>query len=471
MNIDRRRTLEQLAEHHFELAQKETDPITREKRFEVALIYFSRHAETYLEPAKVENIMGDKIAGDKITGGKYEIPGQAGAVGPHAKAEVNSFTQLGAQPGDKIDLQRLAAELSTLGRTLFERANRTDAVIAAQRVQEAEAAANQSDEAKLSYALSEVGTIALSTAKELGTEVAALAIRRSNLKVATAQELARVTPWAQLAHQKYLVQIKEIDGLVSDRVWENLEQYGISLIRLDNYPPGREVLENIVKLIGFPASEQNDYSGAIKDINPAAEGRVNSGDTTSELGFHVDGTQDPTQPALLAFQYVRGAKLGANSRFVDAAGVLANFEEDQRYEVLTTLARSDAATFSKLGETYTGPVFSFSSTDRLMCRVRFDSVITVHESCRWAFDLLKEQFESSYYPTMYLPRDGDVVVFDNWRIMHARDEIYGEVQRHHRRVWIALPRHEHQISYQLGIRPIPDEIKARIKDANALRTM
>jgi hypothetical protein len=69
---------------------------------------------------------------------------------------------------------------------------------------------------------------------------------------------------------------------------------------------------------------------------------------------------------------------------------------------------------------------------------------------------------------MYLPRDGDIVVFDNWRVMHARDEIYGEVQRHHRRVWIAVPRHEHQISYQLGIRPISPEIAARIREANAL---
>jgi hypothetical protein len=292
--------------------------------------------------------------------------------------------------------------------------------------------------------------------------------KRSKLKIATAQELARITPWAQLGHKKYLVETKELDALVPNLIWEKIEEYGICLIRLLNYAPVESALENVVKLIGFPASDQNDYSGQIKEIKPSVEGRANSGNAASELGFHVDGTQDVIQPAILAFQYVRGAKLGANSRFSDMAGILSDFSEVERRELLTTLSRHDAASFSKLGVNHTGPIFSFSSTGSLMCRIRFDSVITVHEECRSAFDLLRERFESTYYPSMYLPRDGDIVVFDNWRVMHARDEIYGDIQRHHRRVWIAVPRHEHQISYQLGIRPVPAEVAAQIKEANCV---
>lgn len=289
---------------------------------------------------------------------------------------------------------------------------------------------------------------------------------QTRLKIATPQELARITPWVQLGHKKYLVEAKELDALMPDRIWEKIEEYGICLIRLLTYPPEQSVLENLVKLIGFPADEQNDYSGPIKNINPSDQGRANSGDTISELGFHVDGTQDAIQPCLLAFQYVRGAKLGANSRFADMAGVLSDFDDFRRREILSLLARADAATFSKLGQSYTGPIFSFSSTGSLMCRIRFDSVITVHQDCCEAFDLLKERFNSTYYPSMFLPRDGDIVVFDNWRVMHARDEVHGEVQRHHRRVWVAVPRHEHQIAYQLGIRPLAIEVAARIKAAN-----
>ena len=311
----------------------------------------------------------------------------------------------------------------------------------------------------------EVSTSVFSKGGERGTQFRR-AVRHSMLKIATAQELSRITPWAQLSHKKYLIETKELDGLVPDRIWEKIEEYGICLIRLLNYPPEESVLENVVKLIGFPADDQNDYSGPIKDINPSVQGRVNSGDSTSELGFHVDGTQDLIQPAILAFQYVRGAKLGANSRFADMAGILSDFDEDLKNEILGTLARCDAATFSKLGVEYAGPIFSFSSIGSLMCRIRFDSVITVHKDCLDAFELLRERFESTYYPSMYLPRDGDIVVFDNLRVMHARDEIYGEVQRHHRRVWIAVPRHEHQIAYQLGIRPVSSELAARIKLAN-----
>lgn len=101
-----------------------------------------------------------------------------------------------------------------------------------------------------------------------------------------------------------------------------------------------------------------------------------------------------------------------------------------------------------------------------MCRIRFDSVITVHKECREASDILKKRFEDAQNESMFLPKEGDIVVFDNWRIMHARDEIYGPIQRHHRRVWVALPRREHQTTYQLGIRPIPIEIAAKIKQAN-----
>jgi hypothetical protein len=288
------------------------------------------------------------------------------------------------------------------------------------------------------------------------------------LKIATPQELARITPWAQLGHRKYLIEAKELDGLIPDRIWENLEEFGICLIRLLNYPPVEHVLENVIKLIGFPADEQNDYSGPIKNINPSIEGRQNSGDTTSELGFHVDGTQDSIQPSILAFQYVRGARLGANSKFADMAAILSDFDPSTRTEILTSLARHDAARFSKLGQQYTGPIFSFSSIGSLICRIRFDSVITVREECRKAFNLLKDRFESTYYPSMFLPRDGDIVVFDNWRVMHARDEVHGDAQRHHRRVWIAVPRYEHQIAYQLGIRPIPAEVAVHIRTANEI---
>lgn len=67
---------------------------------------------------------------------------------------------------------------------------------------------------------------------------------------------------------------------------------------------------------------------------------------------------------------------------------------------------------------------------------------------------------------VFQPRDGDVVVLDNWRIMHARTEIFGTRDRHHRRVWFANLRLEHQSKYYLGIRPVTRELTAQIHRMN-----
>jgi hypothetical protein len=64
-----------------------------------------------------------------------------------------------------------------------------------------------------------------------------VALRQSKLKIATPQEIAHISPWSQLGHKKYLIETKEIDGLVPERIWEKIEEYGICLIRLLNYPP------------------------------------------------------------------------------------------------------------------------------------------------------------------------------------------------------------------------------------------
>lgn len=467
-----RKTLKELGDYYFALAEKTADEKIKQGIIDAAVHYLKRHADSYLEARKVEvymeNVKGDKIEGDKVEGGKYEISGQAAAVGPESKAEGNVLAQVNTQNSDDINIQELASELSALVNKLREKtAGNDNAPASIEKVVEAQVAAQKGDESSALKSLSEADTIVRSTAEEIGTNVAAKAINKSMLKVATEQERERIIPWVQLGHEAFLITEEKLGGLASERIWQNLERYGICQIRLLAHEPETNVLESVIKVIGFPAEDQNDHKGSpIKDIRPDAEGRPNSGDTTSELGFHVDGTQDSDQPAILGFQYVTGSTLGSHSRFADAAGILDDFDEDTRNEILTTLARSDAATFSKIDMDYTGPIFSYSPTGSLMCRIRFDSVINVHEDCRRAFELLKEKFENNYYSSMFLPTDGDIVVFDNWRVMHARDEIYGTRQRHHRRVWIALPRHEHQIKYKLGIRPISKDIAARIVEAN-----
>ena len=105
----------------------------------------------------------------------------------------------------------------------------------------------------------------------------------------------------------------------------------------------------------------------------------------------MDGTQHDETPAVLIFHYIAGAKVGANSVFVDTVKVLMDIEEERRHEILINLARPDAATFSKKNMVHTGPIFYLSPTSNLVCRVRFDEVIQVHRECQNDFEFLRER--------------------------------------------------------------------------------
>jgi alpha-ketoglutarate-dependent taurine dioxygenase len=199
---------------------------------------------------------------------------------------------------------------------------------------------------------------------------------------------------------------------------------------------------------------------------PKAAGAANSGDTLADLGLHVDGTQHIETPCVLMFHYVSAAKLGATSVFVDTAKVLLDIKADRRQQILVNLARSDAATFSKKKMVHTGPIFYFSPTGRLVCRVRFDNVISLRPECTDDFNYLQRKFNDSKYRLEFKPREGDMIIFDNWRVLHARDEVFGKKVRQHWRGWVSNLKPAFQPDYFLGIRPIPAAIAAKIEAAN-----
>lgn len=220
------------------------------------------------------------------------------------------------------------------------------------------------------------------------------------------------------------------------------------------------------RLIGPPTPTQNTFTGEVKTIRPAPEGRVNSGDTTKDLGLHVDGTQHEEQPALLIFQYVTEPEYGADSIFVDGARALTDIEETRRHQALTALAHPHAATFEKSGMRYTGPVFSMTGPQSVKCRIRFDEVMQVLPELKDDYELLREAFNRDEYRASFKPREGDIIVFDNWRLLHARDEVFGYRVREHRRMWILHLKPEHQPRFNLGVRPLPLETLTEISRKN-----
>lgn len=298
-----------------------------------------------------------------------------------------------------------------------------------------------------------------------GEYESAEALRRSG--IATDQDRSRIEFWtSSLSHERFIVEEEKLGDLTQARIMAHLERYGICLVRPIGLEPSRELVDSVIHMIGMPTEWQNREPGPVKDIRPKTNVDANTGDSKGDLGFHVDGTQHVAQPPVLLFQFATGAALGAHSRFADAARIIHDFPIKTRYRILLNLARRDAATFRKGTMHYVGPIFSFSPTDALMCRIRFDDVIEVNSECRKDFEMLREAFNDSYYHLVFQPRDGDVVVFDNWRIMHSRTEVLGARDRHHRRVWFANLRLDHQTKYYLGIRPICHELAASIQQAN-----
>jgi alpha-ketoglutarate-dependent taurine dioxygenase len=283
--------------------------------------------------------------------------------------------------------------------------------------------------------------------------------------------MARIQPWdSDLDPDDITQNINDADDLLAKEMLTDLEQRGISHIRITAQSPEGYVVKALAKFIGPLTKSQNDFNkDVIQLIEPKATGVANSGNTLSDLGLHVDGTQHSETPAVLIFYYVAGAKIGANSVFVDSAKVLLDIDEERRHEILLNLARPDAATFSKKNMVHTGPIFYFSSTGSLVCRIRFDEVLQAHPKCKDDYEFLRERFNDPQYAMEFRPREGDIIVFDNWRVLHARDEVFGMHVRCHWRGWVSDLKRILQPKYYIGIRPFPTVLAAQIEATNTAK--
>jgi uncharacterized protein YjbI with pentapeptide repeats len=123
-----------------------------------------------LESHKGETIMGDK----------YEISGQAGAVGPNAHAHHNTFNQQVNHSDQSIDLVALASELAQLRLAIAAKQDSsTQAAIAIGEVAKAELAATEKDTSKVIEHLKAAGKWTLDFARDMGKDVVAEAIKQA----------------------------------------------------------------------------------------------------------------------------------------------------------------------------------------------------------------------------------------------------------------------------------------------------
>ncbi len=289
------------------------------------------------------------------------------------------------------------------------------------------------------------------------------------------KKFARVTSWRSLREEEYTISVTTLHPGVRADVLERLSRFGIARLRWQGDVPTVERLQSLEQWIGPARSVQNDYVGKVKALVPNYNAPPNTGDSSQELTPHVDGTQDEMTPGVLAFQYDYSATWGAESTFVDMAAALAEFPGDKLEEVLTALARGDCATCTKTKNTWTktfnGPIVrALPGGAAFSVRLREDDLLRVTPACQSQFELLKAELVkwAASNVTRYTPQEGDVVIFDNWRVLHGRKAIGGRHQRIHHRMWIDRLLPEHEGKYLLGIRPVSPGLMAAIEEANRI---
>ena len=111
-------------------------------------------------------------------GDKYTV-GQAGAVGPNAKAENIQFQQIWQQSSSDLDIAQLVDELKLLRGHLRQSADTPQQDEAVAEVSKAQAAAAEGDGPGVMRHLRQAGKWALDGATAIGTAVAAAAIKAS----------------------------------------------------------------------------------------------------------------------------------------------------------------------------------------------------------------------------------------------------------------------------------------------------
>ena len=293
------------------------------------------------------------------------------------------------------------------------------------------------------------------------------------LKVADSLRIAGVTPWKVLAEDEFTLPVDALEGGDKSTALRMLHKYGIVRIRMHGDPPSAQRLLSLENWVGPAREVQNDTPGKVKSLVPNYEAPPNTGDSSQALAPHVDGTQDEQTPALLAFQYETGGKWGAESTFLDTTAMLAELPEHDLRRILTVLARKDCATCTKTKgkwtQTFSGPIVQSQYGGlSVSIRLRDDDLLSVVDECAREFNELRELVRtwSDHNMIRYTPQDGDIVIFDNWRLLHGRAAVGGNRQRIHDRMWIDrfLPVYDGQ--YMLGIRPLGNGLLNAIELAN-----
>lgn len=318
--------------------------------------------------------------------------------------------------------------------------------------------------------------VAVETVDILEPELTALAVRRSRERLVlkpmeermptllidpTELDRVRIKPWSSLSDREFLLESDQLREPEIAGIRQRLEWYGICQVRIRGAGADELLRQSLARAFGPVVAEQNDYAGEEKPIHPQRGVAPTTGDSAGEIGPHVDGTQDAVQPAFVVFHYIHLQDYAGESTFWDLAQVVLELDPEKRGVLLRAMAHPHAGLFEKKGLRYHGPMVTLTQQGHLALRERFDAVIEVHDSVRDAHAYLGDRLKTRALE--FIPGRGDMVIFDNTRVLHGRRELGGDAPREHYRMWGHSLHPELRSEIHLGIRPIDLQTRAAIE--------
>jgi hypothetical protein len=286
---------------------------------------------------------------------------------------------------------------------------------------------------------------------------------------------ARIFPWTRhIDTESFVYNGEKLDNDAESFAKRCLEAYGVSVLRLrsaaraEKLPPddredqGDDLSREVCRWFG--GSLRRDQSGTdspYKIIQSKYEADQYAGNTPEDLMPHSDGTHTYLPPPIIVLQYFIMADAGGELKIIDMAQVLKRFVLEYpktSQSMLMSLEAPFSVQVSKLlpngsVDVYAGPCIFDGHDGTKGIRGRFDSQVKPSAQAEQAFLALRDMTMRTE-PCRLAVREHDIVILDNWRVLHGRYSYTPPAEtRKHRRVWISMVEEQFRRNFMTGLRP------------------
>ncbi|KAJ2063586.1 hypothetical protein GGI17_001661 [Coemansia sp. S146] len=235
-------------------------------------------------------------------------------------------------------------------------------------------------------------------------------------------------------------------------LYDRLSKFGVAVIR----NRGHDTEDIILDFIDSKADVIPTHFGRIEHLRTDNTENANNdqlGYTNSAVRLHTDQCYAETVPGFQFLHCIRPADVGGENYFVhaeSAANYLKTEVNRRAYELLTTVPVRFDRRQAKFQALYVSPILRLSdeidpaTNERKLAQVRY-SYFTQGAQINVPFSELREWYEAQQVWDKLLYRDdfqlkaglqaGDVVIYDNLKVLHARNGFTGP--RHMAGVYLA----------------------------------